>query len=242
MEKDLNELVEKLRAAAGENLKSVVLYGSGAAEEFHPKYSDLNVLCLLEGLDAGALAKLNAPATWWERKGHPAPLMFTLEELGRSADVFSIELLDIKATRRVLFGEDYIATLEVPMALHRVQLEHELRAKLVRLRQRYLTAAHDRKLLLGLMTASVSTFIVLFRHVLIVLGEQPPKPRREIAGRLGSLLGFEPYPFHTLIDLREGRRKERQVDVEATFHGYLEAITRVVEEVDRRLGAGLNPR
>lgn len=240
MEKDLNELVEKLRAAAGENLKSVVLYGSAATDEFHPGHSDLNVLCVLERLDIDALAKLNPPATWWEKKGHPAPLMFRLEELRRSADVFAIELLDIKTSRRVLFGEDHFATLEVPMTLHRVQLEHELRTKLIRLRQRYLATAHDRKRLLGLMSASVSTFLVLFRHALIVLGETPPKPKREVLNRLSSLLAFEPEPFLALLDVREGRRKEKEVDVEKTFRSYLDAITRVVEEVDRRLAGG-NP-
>ena len=238
MEKDLNELVVKLRSAAGGNLKSVVLYGSAATDDFHPGHSDLNVLCVLERLDADALAKLNPPATWWEKKGHPAPLMFTLEELRRSADVFAIELLDIKSSRRVLSGEDPFATLEVPMTLHRVQLEHELRAKLVRLRQRYLATAHDRKRLLGLMSASISTFLVLFRHALIVLGEQPPKAKRDVLSRLSSLLGFEPQPFLVLLDVREGQRKEKDVDVEKTFRGYFDAITRVVEEVDRRLVGG----
>ena len=35
----LNELVEKLRGAAGENLVSLILYGSAAQGEFHPEYS-----------------------------------------------------------------------------------------------------------------------------------------------------------------------------------------------------------
>ena len=43
----LNELVEKMRAAAGENLLSVVLFGSAAQGEFHPEYSDVNLLCVL---------------------------------------------------------------------------------------------------------------------------------------------------------------------------------------------------
>src|SRR5712692_1613784 len=112
MEKDLSELVEKLKRAAGTNLKSVVLYGSGVSEELQPKHSDLNVLSVLDWLDAAELEKLNSAAAWWVRKGHPAPLVFTLEELRRSADVFAIELLDIRARRRVLFGEDVFEGFE----------------------------------------------------------------------------------------------------------------------------------
>ena len=133
MEKDLSELVEKLKQAAGANLRSVVLYGSAASGEFHPKHSDLNVLCLLERLDAAELAKLTPAAAWWERKGHPAPLVFTLEELRRSADVFAIELLDIQASRRVLFGEDVFTGLDVPMSLHRQQVERELHTNLIQI-------------------------------------------------------------------------------------------------------------
>ena len=156
MEKDLSELVEKLKHAAGANLRSVVLYGSAASGEFHPKHSDLNVLCVLERLDAAELARLNPAAAWWERKGHPAPLVFTLEELRRSADVFAIELLDIEASRRVLFGEDVFTGLEVPMSLHHQQVERELHTNLIRLRQAYLAAPRDTK------TQDYNTYIGLF--------------------------------------------------------------------------------
>src|SRR5690242_14097474 len=167
MEKNLNDLVAKLKAAAGENLKSVVLYGSAASGEFQPQHSDLNILCVVGRLNAPELAKLSPTAVWWARKGHPAPLVFTIETLLNSADVFAIELLDIKASRRVLFGEDLFDTLDVPMTLHRLQVERELRVNLIRLRQHYLTAQPHRKAVLRLMTESVSTFAALFRHALI---------------------------------------------------------------------------
>lgn len=235
MEKELNQLVEKLKEAAGQNLKGVVLYGSAAAGDFQPKHSDVNVLCVLERLDAAELEKLNPAAVWWERKSHPAPLLLTRDELYGTADVFAIEMLDIKARHRVLFGEDIFARLEVPMVLHRVQVERELRTNLMRLRQRYLAAPRNRSALLGLLTASVSSFLVLFRHALLALGETPPQGKREVVDRLAALAGFDAAPLHTVLDVREGKQKESQVDVLLTMRGYLEGITRVAEEVDRRL-------
>jgi len=172
---------------------------------------------------------------WWERKGYAGPLVFTLDELQRSADVFAIELLDIKASRRVLHGEDVFAALEVPMSLHRVHVEHELRTKLLRLRQGYLSASRDAKKLLGLMTASVSTFAALFRHALIALGEPSPQRKREAVDRLAALVGFDAAPFHAILDVREGKRKPGELDVVATFRAYLEGVARVADEVDRRL-------
>lgn len=235
MEKDLSELVEKLKQAAGSSLKSVVLYGSAASGEFQPKHSDLNVLCVLERLDGAELGKLNATAAWWVRKGHPAPLVFTLDELRHSADVFSIELLDIKASHRVLYGEDVFGRFDVPMSLHREQVERELRTNLIRLRQAYLAAPRNTGTVERLMSVSVSTFTALFRHALIALGEQPPQSKRAVVDRLAALLGFDASPFHTVLDFREGKRG--QADIFKTFDAYLAAITRVAEEMDRRLSA-----
>jgi predicted nucleotidyltransferase len=235
MVKDLNELVAKLRQALGVNLKSVVLYGSAVAGEFHPKHSDLNVLCALERLDATELQKLNPVSVWWARKGRPAPKVFTLEELRRSADVFAIELVDIQANHRVLFGEDFLAALTVPMTLHRAQVERELRTNLIRLRQSYLARKLEHKAIFGLMTSSISTFATLFRHALMTLGERSPERKREVFERLASILGFEASAFYTVLDVREGKRDERDVDVEATFRGYLAGVTHVAEEMDRRL-------
>jgi predicted nucleotidyltransferase len=260
MEKDLKELVTRLRQAAGTNLKSVVLYGSAVTGEFHPKHSDLNVLSVLDRLDVAALEQLNPAAAWWARKGHPAPLAFTAEELHRAADVFAIELLDIKASRRVLFGEDLFAALEVPTRLHHLQVERELRTNLVRLRQSYLATPRNDKALLRLMTASLPSFTTLFRHALIALGDpaphatarQWPAPEssqdapagsagagarsRSAIDRLAALFGFDPGGFHTVLEVREAKRSPGSVDARATFHKYLEAVARVTQAVDEKLG------
>jgi predicted nucleotidyltransferase len=239
MEKELKELVNKLEAAAGTNLKSVVLYGSAASGEFNPKHSDLNVLCVLEDLDPQALAVLSPPATWWARKGHPAPLIFSLDELRRASDVFALEFLDIKAHHRILWGQDAFASLEIPLGLHRVQVERELRTDLLKLRQHYLAASSDNKRVLGLMTESVSSFASLFRHALLALGEctpdRLPHRKREIIGSLAKLLDFDAAAFHTVLDVREGKLTPGQVDVPSTFRAYLQGVDRVTNEVDAKL-------
>jgi predicted nucleotidyltransferase len=236
-EQHLTELVTRLKKAAENNLLSVILYGSAATEEFHPKHSDLNVLCILRDLGREELIKLNAASTWWAKKGHPAPLFFTLNELHHSADIFAIELLDIKAARRILYGEDVIASLHVPTDLHRLHVERELRNNTLRLRQFYVMHAADSRKTLQLMVSSISTFVALFRHALLALGEDPPPSKRATVDRAGSVLGFDPSPFHTLLDIREGRKRDRDVDAQATFDKYLNAVVKATEEVDRRLAA-----
>jgi len=234
-EQSLTDLVTRLKNAAGSNLLSVILYGSAATEEFHPGHSDLNILCIMQSLGRDDLSKLHAASAWWAKKGHPAPLFFTLDELHRSADIFAIELLDIKAARRILYGEDVITSLHIPMDLHRMHVERELRNNTLRLRQYYVIHAGDSRKTVGLMVSSISTFVALFRHALIALGEDPPPTKRATVDRVGSVLGFDPSPFHTVLDIREGRKRERDVETQATFDKYLNAIVKATEEVDRRL-------
>jgi hypothetical protein len=241
MEKLLNELVQRLQQAAGTNLRSVVLYGSAASSDYHPKHSDLNVMAVLGTLDAGALGRLAPVASWWKMKGHPGPMMFTEQELRRSSDVFAIELLDMKTTGRVLWGEDILPSIDVPMNLHRLQVERELAQALIRLRQHYLAAGGSRRAVRQLLLTSVSTFGVLFRHALLALGEPMARDRRQVIDRLAAVVGFDRGPFHALLDIREERRKPGEIDWDATLKGYLAAIELVVQEVDRRLAETPKP-
>ena len=234
-EQDLTGLVTRLKNAAGGNLLSVILYGSAATEEFHEGHFDLNILCVTRSLGRNDLSKLHAASAWLAKKGHPAPLFFTHSELHDSADIFAIELLDIKAAHRILHGEDVMASLHVPMDLHRLHVERELRNNTLRLRQHYLMHPADSRKTLELMTSSISTFAALFRHALIALGDIPPTTKRGAVDRLGSVLGFDPSPFHTILEIREGRKRERDVEVQATFDAYLDRVSEVAEEMDRRL-------
>jgi hypothetical protein len=236
-ERDLTELVGKLRGVAGSNLLSVILYGSAATEEFRPGHSDLNILGVTRTLGREELASLFGAAAWWTKKGHPVPLFLTLDELQHAADIFAIELLDMQAARHILYGEDVIAPLHVPMDLHRLQVERELRNNTLRLRQLYLRHPADSRKTLELMTSSISTFVALFRHALIALGEAHPPTKRHAVDRLASVLGFDPASFHTIFEVREGSKRGREVDVQATFGAYLDTVSKVTDEMDRRLAA-----
>jgi len=237
MQEKLEQLVRQVEGAAGERLKSVALYGSAVAGDYHPKHSDLNVLCVFDQLTPEVLERLSLVVAWWERQGHRGPLVFTLEELRRGADTFVIELVDIKASRRILWGEDVFAALDLPMHFHRLAIERELRTSLVRLRQRYLSGSHKPQALSEVMARSVSTFALLFRHALLALGDERPPTKRETIERAARRLGFDPAPFYVLLELREGRRHERELDQKKLFWTYLQAIERAVEEVDRQFAA-----
>jgi hypothetical protein len=231
----LDELVQRLKAAAADNLKAVILYGSAATEEFHAKHSDLNILCLVEQADAAHLEALHGAVEWWIRRDQRPPLVFTLDELRRSADIFTIELLDMKSRHRILYGENVLAGISVPLQNHSIQVERELRTDWLRLRQAILAAPKKSKVYLELMVSSFSAFAALFRHALIALGEAPAETKREAIDRIAQFAGADPAGFHAILGVREGKVKERDIDTEKTLNQYFAFVEAVTEKFDRQL-------
>lgn len=235
MEAKLTDYVNRLKDGGRANLKAVVLYGSAVTGEFRAGYSDLNTLCLVGRATSQDLEDLHPAAEWWARQGNHPPLVFTLDEMTRAADVFAIELLDMKQSHRILFGEDFLTNLDVPLRQHRLQVERELRTNWLRLRQTVLTAPLSHKAHLAIMSQSVSAFCALFRHALLALGQPLPATKREAVAAIAAFTGADPSGFDLMLDLREGTKKTGQIDVEGCLNSYVEFVEIVTNEVDRRL-------
>src|SRR5207249_8470119 len=95
----------------------------------------------------------------------------------------------MKHGRRVLFGADVVSEIEMPMNLHRVQIEHDLRTILLKLRQHYLRAPGNSKELAPILRKSFSGVLTLLRHVVIAFGEEPPVTAHDIVARAAELTG-----------------------------------------------------
>ena len=224
--------MDRLRKAHSQTLVSVILYGSAAGGDHHGQYSDVNVLCVLTEVSPAGLGASESVFKWWRGQGNPSPLLLSEDEVRNSTDCFPIEFHDMQEQRRVLFGQDVIASLVIDKSFYRAQIEHELRAKLLRLRQKAASVLADKQALLRLMIDSVSNFLVLSRHALLVSGIPSGWQKREIAANLSGI-GVDASPFNTLLDLREQKKKPASVDTESLFASYLKQIEAVVAHVDR---------
>jgi predicted nucleotidyltransferase len=238
MQKQLDQLLEKLKSAYGERLVSVVLYGSGATGELHDVYSDLNVLCVLGEIAPRELEQSEPIFRWWRELGSPSPLLMTPEEIQTSSDSFPIEFHDIKEQSRVLHGADLMKDVSIDDRYYRAQVEYQLRAKLLRLRQKAGGVYTHKDLLLRLLAESVSTFSVLFRHALRLSGAPAATVKKhEVIDAAHARFGIAAEPFHKLLDLREGKVKAKEVDPHALLGPYLyqiEEVIRVVDQLGRR--------
>jgi predicted nucleotidyltransferase len=231
MEDKLQELVDRLKVAQNERLRSVVLYGSAAAGEHNEHFSDLNVLCVLTQVTPAELAASEPIFKWWREQGNPSPLLLSEDELRTSTDCFPVEFHDMQERHRILFGPNLIDNLVIERTFYRAQVEMELRAKLLRLRQKAAEVLTEKAPLLRLMIDSVPNFLVLARHALL-LSEKPSGWRkREIVRHLPDI-GVNGAPFDTLLDLREQSKRAGDVDPSLLFAAYLEQIQALVSHVD----------
>jgi len=234
----IDEFVKRVREAGGSNVESVILFGSAVAGDFHPGVSNLNLFCVLRDCSFAALQALAPVAQWWERQKQPPPLCMTRAELLRSTDVFTIELLDMQQHHRVLFGEDVVQGLKISMHVHRVQVEYELREKLILLRQQVLLAAGNDSRLWDLLLHSVSSFGTLFRHALIALGDNSQSARWDAVQALSKRIGFDSSVIQKALDVREHKVDRKKMDIKDLSARYLATIEKVTAAVDEALATG----
>lgn len=233
MQPALDQLVARLAKAHGDQLVSVVLYGSAAAGEHDKNFSDINILCVLREITPHELSASEAVFKWWRTQGHPPPLVLSEHEVETATDCFAIEFHDIKQRHRILHGKDVVSPLIVDNSFYRAQVEHELRAKLLRLRTKAAGILSDRDLLARLLADSISTFCVLFRHALLLHGVEAEPRKRAIIDQCRATFGIDATPFQQLIDAREDRIPLKKLDPEPLLGSYLRECSIVIDAVDR---------
>jgi predicted nucleotidyltransferase len=231
----LNRWVEELRQDFGDELDAVVVYGSVLSNDFTPGRSDINTLVLLTRLDAEVLARAGKVYARWQRTLRTGPILLTRRELHRSADVFPIEYADMQARHVTLHGLDPLDDLEIAPADLRLQLEHELKSKLVRLREAYLQVAGRERAVAQLMAHSVGSFLTLAGAALRLRGESPPPDRKALLERLAAAFALETAPFAEVLALKSSPARKGRGAANDLFARYLKSVEALAQWVDEGL-------
>lgn len=230
----LDTLLATLDREAGSAF-AAVLYGSAARGDWDPRHSDVNLLLVLADASPASLARLTPAVRAWHDAGFTAPLLVAHEEWARSADVFPVEITDMRLAYRVRRGEDPVAELQVKDADLRRAVEASLRGKLIRLRQAYARFGESMPTLGGFAMATVSELLVLLRCIAVLKGRDPGTDARATVAALAPELG----PLEGAVAEVAGHR--RDPDWHCTpevFAQYVEAVRRLVEVVDAHPNGG----
>ena len=229
----LDQLVEQLTKAYGAELRAVVLYGSAAAGQHVAKRSDYNVLVIVDSLDVAALSRGAAVAGAWGEGGNPPPLTLTTNEWRSSADIFPMEYADILGRHKILHGTPPFDGISVDPEHLRLELEQQAMGKLLLLRQGIFAARGEWKRQVELLSASLSTFMVICRALVRLHGEEPPTDYTALTERVAALSGIDPAPFTRVVRHVRGEGRLSEKEVAAVLGGYLAGAERLKTHIDQ---------
>ncbi len=233
MNEDFNDIVSRLKIAHSGNLVSIIVYGSAVAAPGNVNKNDYHLLVITNVLTAEDLNNGKAAARTWVKAGYALPIYFTTQEFLASADVFAIEFRHMKRAYRVLYGEDLLTRIHPTKAHLRLQVEYEMRGKLLRLRSLYLPASDTTQSLIQLMSDSAYSFSQFMRPVLEILGEDPPLSRLMAVHQVGEKLKLDTSPIEKILRLREVGAPLTETETSKLFASYIDCISHVIAAINQ---------
>jgi predicted nucleotidyltransferase len=227
------EYVTDWQTAFGHALEAIVLYGSAARGEYVRGKSDINFLLMLAAPGMAKLREGVEITAKWRPAGVAVPLALTRDYIHASLDSFPIEFLDMKLHHRVVFGADPLANLEISPQNLRLQLERELKGKLLHLRQGLLGTGNDREALRDLLLRTIPAFAALFEAMLFLKGEALPDARQEIFQKVAGLAGLDGGFAERLFRLQAKDSRLYREELWKIMEDYITQIEKLATYIDR---------
>jgi predicted nucleotidyltransferase len=211
----------------------LVVYGSAATGEYDPRRSDINLAAVVDEIDLGLLERVRKFTRRVAKLRVVPPLMMTPRHLATSADVFPIEFLEIKEKHQLLAGRDLFEKLTIDMKNLRHECEHELKGRILRLRQSYLEQGdHPGKLSVLITTAHQANFPA-FRTALRLKGLQPSIRRQLVAEELCAAFGLSSEVFGTLNRIILRQVVMTPSGATALLEQYLQTLEKLADAIDQ---------
>ncbi|HEX8846434.1 MAG TPA: nucleotidyltransferase domain-containing protein [Pyrinomonadaceae bacterium] len=133
----LTGFVEQARSAFADDLRAVVLYGSGAEGQLRPT-SDVNLLLVLSAFEQSQADQLREPLRLAQAVIRLRAMFLLESELRPAMEAFAVKFADITRRRRVLYGDDPFTGITVSRTDAIVRLKQTLLNLTLRSREAYI--------------------------------------------------------------------------------------------------------
>ncbi|MDZ7290732.1 MAG: nucleotidyltransferase domain-containing protein [candidate division KSB1 bacterium] len=227
------EYVTDWQTAFGREVESIILYGSGARGEYIPGKSDINFLVIVTPVGMTKLRQAVEITEKWRKHAVAVPLVLTRDYVHASLDSFPIEFLNMKLHHTLVFGQDVLADLEIPSQNLRLQLEREVKGKLLHLRQILLGQGYNREALREALLSSIKPFAALFEALLFLHGETVPSQRKEVFQKVVRLANLNGGFVEVLFRLQNSPKRLYREELWELAEDYLAQIEALSTYIDR---------
>jgi predicted nucleotidyltransferase len=226
-----SEFTHDYQEIYGTDLLSVVLYGSGARGDYIPGRSDINFLIVLTEDGIKGLYKAHKVVAKWHKRNVATPLFMT-QYIATSLDTFPLELLNIKRDYKVVWGKNPLGRIRIRKRQLRLQLEREVKGKLLQLREAYLTSEGRGRSLVAVASQSLTAFLSIFQGILFLREKETPHQRGAIIKAIAAETGLAAEPFEQLLEIKEGKARLSVKKMKGLMESYIEEIRRLAFWVD----------
>ena len=225
--------VSELREAHGGTLLSVSLYGEAASPSYRPGASALSLLVVLEEISQPVLHKMLHLVERWHERRVGTPLFMDPEYIRTSADVFPMEFLDIRDRHYLLVGGlDYFSDIQIDREHLRLQVEEQLRGKMLHLWEAYLETARSHEELGDLVCSSAPGFEQVLRAMLYLKDRDRPSATLDVIGAVEFAFGIALKALTRIELLRQEHRTPTNEEVDSLFADYTAEVRTLVDKAD----------
>ncbi|MHC5073515.1 MAG: hypothetical protein ACYTFE_01665 [Planctomycetota bacterium] len=229
----VNDFSEKLIKELGGNLKSITVVGSSLTEDFIKGKSDINTVLVLGKRDMATLEVIARMGKEMSKKSLSAPLLMTQEYIDSSLDVFGVEFYNFQLLHETVYGEDPFAELVIEKRDVRAQCERELKSTLIRLRQGYISAAGNCKLVRDVLASAAYSLVPLLRALLWLKNLEVPKRSDYVLSEVCRSFMID---IDSEIEKARGWRYEKPKltteELSVVFEEFYEAVEKLARIVD----------
>jgi len=228
-----HDFTEDAKNIFGDDLVALFLYGSAARGAWYQGKSDINFLIVLTEVGMASLNAAFPLVEKWRKRTRALPLFMTRQYISASLDSFPVEFLHMQRHYRCLYGEDLLATLEIPRASLRLQCEQEIKGKLLHLREVYLATLGKRHHLHQFINLTLPAFAVLFKALLFLKGEEIPAEHAAILMRTAECYGLDADLFQKLLQAGDRKAKWTHVELNRLASAYISEINKLTMIIDQ---------
>ena len=221
----------------GDDLVSIILYGSAASGEYVAGKSDINFMIVLSHQGIDFLDRTFDLIAKWKKRNVATPLFVTEAYVRTSLDVFPIEYLNFQSSYELVYGKDILKDLSFDRELLRMQCEREVKGKLLLLREAFLESQGKGKYLQQLIAQSLGAFVAIFNGLLHLKGKELPSHKRDVIRNVCQAFQMDTGLFEKLLDIKEKRVKPSGLEITELFKTYLNEVQKLWKIVDT-LGKG----
>jgi hypothetical protein len=226
------EIIDDYKGLLGNDLISIILYGSATGQDYRPGKSDINFMLVLseEGLDH--LDRFFKTVDKWKKRKVSTPLFLTETYIRSSLDVFPIEYLNFQRNHILVYGREILADLSFHPKWVRLQCEREIKGKLLLLREAFLETGGKGRALKGVMAQSFQAFVAIFDALLYLKDKEIPQAKREAVRLTCDTFDLDPELFEKVLDIKEEKIKPNDTELNVLFQAYLKEVRKLSKMVD----------